>query len=67
MKTRAMFDDVAPTTVTDPLAALLSAAEGGHIEYGYFDAVKLAGHPCPTVTGFWLMTRTALACLYTDG
>lgn len=31
----------------DPLAEFLGAAEGGLIEYGYADAVKLAGHSCP--------------------
>lgn len=66
MKTPAFFDAVATIGVTDPLAALLGAAEGGRIEYGYLDAVKLAGHSCPTVAGAWLMTRTALARLYPD-
>ena len=66
MKTPASFDAVAPIAVTDPLAALLGAAEGGRIEYRYLDAVKLAGHSCPTVAGAWLMTRTALARLYPD-
>ena len=51
-------------TVHDALAELLGAAEGGLIEYGYEDAVRLAGHSCPTVAGAWLMTRTALARLY---
>lgn len=67
MRTPAFFDDVAPIRVADPLAALLGAAEGGHLEYHYLDAVKLAGHSCPTVAGAWLMTRTALARLYPDG
>lgn len=67
MRTPAFFDAVAPIRVTDPLAALLGAAEGGHLEYHYLDAVKLAGHSCPTVAGAWLMTRTALARLYPDG
>lgn len=66
MKTPAFFDAVAPIMVADPLAALLGAAEGGHIEYHYLDAVKLAGHSCPTVAGAWLMTRAALARLYPD-
>lgn len=48
----------------DPLAEFLGAAEGGIIEYGYADAVRLAGHSCPTVAGAWLMTRRALAYLY---
>ena len=67
MKTPAFFDAVAPIAVADPLAALLGAAEGGRIEYHYLDAVKLAGHSCPTVAGAWLMTRAALARLYPDG
>ncbi len=66
MKTPAFFDAVAPIAVADPLAELLGAAEGGRIEYHYLDAVKLAGHSCPTVAGAWLMTRTALARLYPD-
>jgi hypothetical protein len=67
MQTPAFFDAVAPIAVADPLAALLGAAEHGRIEYRYLDAVKLAGHSCPTVAGAWLMTRTALARLYPDG
>lgn len=67
MRTPAFFDAVAPITVDDPLAGLLGAADGGRIEYRYLDAVKLAGHSCPTVAGAWLMTRTALARLYPDG
>lgn len=50
--------------VHDALAELLGAAQGGIIAYSYLDAVKLAGHSCPTVAGAWLMTRAALARLY---
>lgn len=64
MKTPAFFDAVPAITVADPLAETLGAADGGLIEYRYVDAVKLAGHSCPTVAGAWLMTRTALAQLY---
>ncbi|MBE0549736.1 MAG: hypothetical protein IH627_19175 [Rubrivivax sp.] len=67
MQTPAFFDEVPPIVVADPLAALLGAAEGGLIEYRYVDAVKLAGHSCPTVVGAWLMTRAALAHLYREG
>lgn len=67
MQTPAFFGAVATIAVTDPLAALLGTAEGGRLEYHYLDAVKLAGHSCPTVAGAWLMTRTALARLYPDG
>jgi hypothetical protein len=64
MKTPAFFDAAPAIVVADPLAEALGAAEGGLIEYRYVDAVKLAGHSCPTVAGAWLMTRAALARLY---
>ena len=50
----------------DPLARLLGASDDGLIEYGYEDAVRLAGHSCPTVAGAWLMTVRALRALYPD-
>lgn len=64
MKMPAFFDAVPAIRVADPLAEMLGAADGGLIEYRYVDAVKLAGHSCPTVAGAWLMTRVALARLY---
>lgn len=60
----AFFDAVPAIVVVDPLAEVLGAADGGVIEYRYSDAVKLAGHSCPTVAGAWLMTRAALLRLY---
>lgn len=53
--------------VHDPLAELLGAADGGLIEYGYEDAVRLAGHSCPTVAAAWLMACASLRALYPDG
>jgi hypothetical protein len=64
MQTPAFFDDAPRIVVADPLAEALGAADGGLIEYRYVDAVKLAGHSCPTVAGAWLMTRAALLRLY---
>jgi len=63
----AFFAEVPPLRLYDPLAELLGAAEGGLLEYRYEDAVKLAGHSCPTVAGAWLMARLALGRLYPDG
>ncbi len=61
------FFDAAPRiTVRDPLARFLGAAEDGIIEYRYADAVRLAGHSCPTVASAYLMSRAALAALYPD-
>jgi len=64
MEVPAFYDDVPPILVRDALAETLGAAAGGLMDYRYVDAVKLAGHSCPTVAGAWLMTRAALAHLY---
>lgn len=59
------FFAAAPTiTLRDPLAAFLGAVRRGTMTYGYADAVKLAGHSCPTVAGAYLMVRRGLASLY---
>lgn len=62
----AFFSAAPGIVLRDPLAELLGAAEGGLIEYGYADAVRLAGHSCPTVAGAYLMARAALRALYPD-
>lgn len=61
------FDQAPRIRLRDPLAEFLGAFAGGEVEYGYLDAVKLAGHSCPTVAGAFLMTAKALAALYGDG
>lgn len=58
------FDAVPRLRLRDPLAAFLGAFGEGVIEYGYLDAVKLAGHSCPTVASAYWMTRQALGVLY---
>ncbi|HTN67777.1 MAG TPA: hypothetical protein VL051_16525 [Burkholderiaceae bacterium] len=58
------FDQAPSITVRDELAQLLGAAEGGLMTYHYVDAVRLAGHSCPTVAGAYLLTRRALQLLY---
>jgi len=61
------FFDRAPTIVLrDPLADFLGAAADGVLAYHYADAVRFAGHSCPTVAAAFLMTRAALAALYGD-
>ena len=60
------FSEVMPIAVHDRLAEFLGAADGGIIEYRYADAVKLAGHSCPTVAGAWLLTSRVLTVLYPD-
>lgn len=60
------FAEVPKIAVRDPLAEFVGAVENGVIEYSYLDAVKLAGHSCPTVAGAYLMTLKALGRLYPD-
>lgn len=61
------FADRAPSIlVHDALAEFLGATRDGLIEYRYQDAVRLAGHSCPTVAAAFLMARAALAWLYRD-
>lgn len=62
----AFFDAVPTLTLHDPLADLLGAASDGLMTYGYTDAVRLAGHSCPTVAGAYLMTLKALGRLFPD-
>lgn len=60
------FDQVPRITLRDPLAGLLGSVTGGLLSYGYADAVKLAGHSCPTVaSAYWLAVR-AIKALYGD-
>ena len=61
------FDEVASITLRDPLAEILGAVTDGLMEYRYADAVKFAGHSCPTVAGAYLMALKALDRLYTGG
>ncbi|UGB38258.1 hypothetical protein [Frateuria soli] len=58
------FDRAPRITVRDPLALLLGASDDGLLVYRYEDAVRLAGHSCPTVAGAFLMARAALRTLY---
>ena len=60
----AFFADAPRLRLRDPLAALLGAANDGVIDYRYEDAVRLAGHSCPTVASAFLMVRAALRALY---
>ena len=60
------FNEAPTVTVRDPLAQFLGAAHDGVMEYRYADAVRLAGHSCPTVAGVWLMTVHGLRALYGD-
>jgi len=58
------FDAVPKISLYDPLAEFLGATQDGILHYGYFDAVRLAGHSCPTVAAAYWSTCKALAFLY---
>jgi len=64
MKYPDFFDAVPGIRLRDPLASFLGAAEDGIIDYHYLDAVKLAGHSCPTVASAYWLTHQALRALY---
>ena len=64
MQYPSFIDDVPTIKLYDPLAEFLGSVDDGIIEYSYLDAVKLAGHSCPTVASSYWMTCKALKALY---
>lgn len=59
------YDDVEPIKLNDPLAVFLGAIEEGEeFIFNYTDAIKLAGHSCPAVSGAYKITQKALKLLY---
>ncbi len=62
----AFFDRVEKIKLYDPLADFLGAIENGEIQIEYIDAVKFAGHSCPTVAGAYLMTLLGLRELFAN-
>ncbi|MDO8736545.1 MAG: hypothetical protein Q7K29_05615 [Thermoleophilia bacterium] len=67
-KFREFFYEVKPIRLREPLAALLGAFEKDEeiVEFKYTDAVRAAGHACPTVSGAYLCCQEALDALYPD-
>lgn len=62
----AFFQDAPTLRLRDRLSQFLGTSNDGIIEFRYSDAVRLAGHSCPTVAGAWLSARAGLAALYPD-
>jgi len=61
------FYEVEPIKLKDPLAITLGAARKDEFFiYTYADAVKMAGHSCPVVSGAYKLTQIALKQLYGD-
>ncbi len=62
---QAFYDEVEPIKLKDPLAVFLGAIEDQEeFVFTYEDAVKLAGHSCPAVSGAYKVTQKALEALY---
>jgi hypothetical protein len=60
------FAQIPGVTLHDTLAELLGAPPDGLLDYRFEDAVRLAGHACPTIAGAWLMARRGLAALHPE-
>lgn len=58
------FREAPTVTLRDPLAAFLGVSASGVMTYTYADAVRLAGHSCPTVAGAYLMVIRGLQHIY---
>jgi formylmethanofuran dehydrogenase subunit E len=59
------YDDVEKIRLKDPLAVFLGAMDEEEVfVFSYADAVKLAGHSCPAVSGAYKITAKALKALY---
>ena len=59
------YQDVEPIKLKDPLAVFLGAIDdSGEFIFTYSDAIKLAGHSCPAVSGAYKITQKALKALY---
>ncbi|WP_323192645.1 hypothetical protein [Halostella sp. PRR32] len=59
--------DVDPIEIRDPVAEALGVLEpGGPFVITYRDAVKEAGHSCPTASGAYRIVQLGLDALYPD-
>lgn len=62
---KAFFDTVEPIKLKDPLAIALGAMDRDAVfVFNYTDAIKMAGHSCPAVSGAYKLTQLALKALY---
>ncbi|MDR4507669.1 MAG: hypothetical protein MRJ65_05440 [Candidatus Brocadiaceae bacterium] len=62
---KSFFHEVETIKIKDPLAVALGAIDKSEaFVFNYMDAVKLAGHSCPAVSGAYKLTLLALKKLY---
>lgn len=61
------YDDATPIKIRDPVADALAVLEPGEpFVITYADAVKAAGHSCPTAAGAFRIAQVGLNALYPD-
>jgi len=60
------FQTIPTIQLHDPLSQFLGAFKEGMVEISYLDAVKLAGHSCPTIATAYLMAQQGLQALYPE-
>lgn len=61
------YDDADPIEIRDPVAEALAVLEPGEpFVITYADAVKAAGHSCPTAAGAFRIAQVGLDALYPD-
>lgn len=62
------YEDIEPIRIRDPVAEALAVLEPGDpVVVTYADAVKAAGHSCPTASGAYRIAQLGLDALYPDG
>ncbi len=61
------YSEIPTIKFFEPLADVLGSSSDGIVEFSFKDAVKIAGHGCPTVGGAYLMIFHGLKKLYSDG
>lgn len=61
------YDEADPIRIRDPVAEALAVLEPGEpFTVTYADAVKIAGHSCPTAAGAFRIAQVGLDALYPD-
>lgn len=59
------YKQITPIIMQDNLARVLGASDG-YFEYQFIDAVKTAGHSCPSIAGAWMQTVVGLKALFAN-
>jgi hypothetical protein len=62
----AFYNEIPSIKFFEPLSDVLGSSSNGVVEFSFKDAVKIAGHGCPTVGGAYLMVFYGIKKLYGD-